>query len=233
MHDDFQSGKIILIDKPYHWTSFNVVAKLKAIIRYKTGIKKFKIGHAGTLDPLATGLLIVCIGKKTKEIDQFQMMTKEYTGAFKLGSTTPSFDLEKEIDFEYPTDHINEKLIRETAKTFLGEQMQTPPIFSAVKINGKRAFSYAREGTEVEIKAKPITISGFEITEIIGLDVYFKITCSKGTYIRSIVRDFGEKMDSGAHLIELRRTKIGDYSVKSALSPENESDILTSLELSC
>jgi tRNA pseudouridine55 synthase len=233
MEDVIASGRVILIDKPYLWTSFNVVGKLKAIIRYKTGVKKFKIGHAGTLDPLATGLLIVCIGKKTKEIEQFQMLTKEYTGIIRLGSTTPSYDLEKEIDFHFPTDHITPELINSLALEFLGDQMQVPPIYSAVKINGKRAFSYARNGEEIEIKSKLITISKFEINKIDQLDIHFTIQCSKGTYIRSIARDFGLRLNSGAHLIELRRTKIGVFDVLQAFSPEDELNILTKLQLNC
>jgi tRNA pseudouridine55 synthase len=233
MEDVIASGRVILIDKPYLWTSFNVVGKLKAIIRYKTGVKKFKIGHAGTLDPLATGLLIVCIGKKTKEIEQFQMLTKEYTGIIRLGSTTPSYDLEKEIDFNFPTEHITPELIHSLALEFLGDQMQVPPIYSAVKINGKRAFSYARNGEEIEIKSKLITISKFEINKIDQLDIHFTIQCSKGTYIRSIARDFGLRLNSGAHLIELRRTKIGVFDVLQAFSPEDELNILAKLQLNC
>jgi tRNA pseudouridine55 synthase len=233
MHDDFQSGRIILIDKPYSWTSFNAVAKLKSIIRGYTGVKKFKIGHAGTLDPLATGLLIICVGKKTKEIDLFQSLPKEYTGVFRLGSTTPSYDLEKEIDAEYPTNHITEDAIRNAAQSFVGVQMQVPPIFSAVKINGKRAYSYARVGEEVEMKSKEITIHEFEVTTINGNDVGFRICCTKGTYIRSMARDFGVALDSGAHLIELRRTKIGEYNVNDALHPENNEEIISRLKLNC
>lgn len=233
MHDDFQSGRIILIDKPYTWTSFNAVAKLKAIIRGYTGVKKFKIGHAGTLDPLATGLLIICVGKKTKEIDYFQSLPKEYTGIFRLGSTTPSYDLEKEIDAEYPTNHITEDSIRNAALSFVGIQMQIPPIFSAVKVNGKRAYSYARVGEEVEMKSKEITIHEFEVTAINGNDVGFRICCTKGTYIRSLARDFGVALDSGAHLIELRRTKIGDYNVNDALHPESNEEIISELKLNC
>ncbi len=233
MNDCFESGRIILIDKPYQWTSFNVVAKLKSIIRYHTGVKKFKIGHAGTLDPLATGLLIICIGKKTKEIDYFQSLVKEYTGIIRLGSTTPSFDLEKAIDFEFPTGHITSELIEQAAKSFIGEQEQVPPIYSAVKINGRRAFDYAREGEDVEIKSKKIIISAFDITDIKEQDVHFKIQCSKGTYIRSIARDFGIELRTGAHLTELRRTKIGNYSAENALNPEDVSSILNQFELNC
>lgn len=233
MEDVIASGRIILIDKPLQWTSFNAVSKVKSTIRNHTGVKKFKIGHAGTLDPLATGLLIICIGQKTKEIEYFQSLGKEYTGTFRIGSTTPSFDLEKEIDFEYPTQHITPDLIFQTAKSFIGEQMQIPPIYSAVKINGKRAFNYARDGEEIEIKSKQITISEFEITKIDNLDISFRIKCSKGTYIRSLARDFGLKMESGGHLIELRRTKIGNFSTQEAIEPNNATKIIELLKLNC
>jgi len=233
MEDVIASGRIILIDKPLQWTSFNAVSKVKSTIRNHTGVKKFKIGHAGTLDPLATGLLIICIGQKTKEIEYYQSLGKEYTGTFRIGSTTPSFDLEKEIDFEYPTQHITPDLIFQTAKSFIGEQMQIPPIYSAVKINGKRAFNYARDGQEIEIKSKQIIISEFEITKIDNLDISFRIKCSKGTYIRSIARDFGLKMESGGHLVELRRTKIGNFSTQEAIEPNNATKIIELLKLNC
>jgi tRNA pseudouridine55 synthase len=185
------------------------------------------------LDPLATGLLIVCVGKKTKEIDYYQSLGKEYTGIIRLGSTTASYDLEKDIDCEYPTDHISPELIHRAAQSFVGKQEQIPPIYSAVKINGRRAFDYAREGEAVEIKSKDITISEFEVTDINSMDVHFRIKCSKGTYIRSIARVFGVKLETGAHLIELRRTKIGDYLAKDALSPEDTASIINQLELNC
>jgi len=212
----YEEGQILLIDKPYGWTSFQAVNKLKWKIRHLHKLAKLKIGHAGTLDPLATGLLIVCTGKFTKRIEEFQAQEKEYTGTFVLGATTPCYDMEKPVDKEFPTDHITEENILETAKTFVGEQMQVPPIFSAVKIAGKRAYDYARQAQDVEIKAKPILIKEFEITRIAMPEVDFRIVCSKGTYIRSIARDFGEKLQSGAYLSALRRTRIGDFLVENS-----------------
>jgi tRNA pseudouridine55 synthase len=223
---DFQKGEVLLINKPYHWTSFDAVNKIKGIIRQKlkeTAVNpaektKIKVGHAGTLDPLATGLLIICTGKETKNIDSYQAQEKEYTGTFILGSTTPCFDLEKEIDFRFPFDHITELLVRETAQKFIGLQEQVPPIFSAVKIGGKRAYKLARAGKEAEIKARQITISEFEITRIALPEVCFRVVCSKGTYIRSLARDFGLALSSGAHLSALCRTRIGLYSLNDALT---------------
>jgi len=212
----YEEGQILLIDKPYGWTSFQAVNKLKWKIRHLHKLAKLKIGHAGTLDPLATGLLIVCTGKFTKRIEEFQAQEKEYTGTFVLGATTPCYDMEKPVDKEFPTNHITENAILETAKTFVGEQMQVPPIFSAVKIAGKRAYDYARQAQDVEIKAKPILIKEFEITRIAMPEVDFRIVCSKGTYIRSIARDFGEKLQSGAYLSALRRTRIGSFLVKNS-----------------
>ena len=212
----YEEGQILLIDKPYGWTSFQAVNKLKWKIRHLHKLAKLKIGHAGTLDPLATGLLIVCTGKFTKRIEEFQAQEKEYTGTFVLGATTPCYDMEKPVDKEFPTNHITEENILETAKTFVGEQMQVPPIFSAVKIAGKRAYDYARQEQDVEIKAKPVLIKEFEITRIAMPEVDFRIVCSKGTYIRSIARDFGEKLQSGAYLSALRRTRIGDFLVENS-----------------
>jgi len=212
----YEEGQILLIDKPYGWTSFQAVNKLKWKIRHLHKLAKLKIGHAGTLDPLATGLLIVCTGKFTKRIEEFQAQEKEYTGTFVLGATTPCYDMEKPVDKEFPTNHITENDILETAKTFVGEQMQVPPIFSAVKIAGKRAYDYARQAQDVEIKAKPILIKDFEITRIAMPEVDFRIVCSKGTYIRSIARDFGEKLQSGAYLSALRRTRIGGFLVENS-----------------
>ncbi|MCL2027096.1 MAG: tRNA pseudouridine(55) synthase TruB [Bacteroidales bacterium] len=212
----FEEGQVLLIDKPYGWTSFQVVNKLKWKIRHTYKLSKLKIGHAGTLDPLATGLLIICTGKFTKRIAEFQAQEKEYTGTFVLGATTPCFDMEKPIDREFPTNHVTKELILETAKSFVGEQMQVPPIFSAVKIDGKRAYDYARQEQDVEIKAKPIFIKEFEVTRIEMPEVDFRIVCSKGTYIRSIARDFGEKLHSGAYLSALRRTKIGGFRVENS-----------------
>lgn len=215
---DIENGSIILVNKPYTWTSFQVVNKLKYHIKHKYGVKKFKIGHAGTLDPLATGLLIICIGKFTKRIEEFQAKEKEYTGVFRLGATTPCFDLEKPIDNEYPYIQITDDDILRVANSFIGEIDQTPPLFSAVKVEGKRAYELARENQEVELKSKKIIISEFEVKNINLPDVQFRIVCSKGTYIRSIARDFGLALNSGAHLIELERTRIGEFKLEDALN---------------
>ncbi|WP_191858674.1 tRNA pseudouridine(55) synthase TruB [Hanstruepera ponticola] len=219
--DDFLSGQVLLIDKPLNWTSFQVVNKLRWEIRHALNIKKIKVGHAGTLDPLATGLLVICTGKMTKQINTFQGQEKEYTGTFVLGSTTPSYDLETEIDKTFPTNHISEKLIHDTTQQFIGDIEQYPPVFSAIKKDGKRLYEFARAGEEVEIKPRTVTISEFEITNIDGNTIDFRVVCSKGTYIRSLAHDFGKALNSGAHLSVLRRTKIGDFSVKNALTPES------------
>lgn len=216
--EDFLAGQVILIDKPLNWTSFQVVNKLRWAIRKAFNIKKIKVGHAGTLDPLATGLLVICTGKMTKQIDTFQGQTKAYTGTIVLGSTTPSFDLETEIDKRYSTEHITEALIHQTTQQFTGIIEQIPPVFSAVKKDGKRLYEFAREGQEVEIKSRKVIIDTFDITNITGLNVDFKVVCSKGTYIRSLANDFGKALNSGAHLVTLRRTKIGDFHVDTALS---------------
>ncbi len=223
---NFYTGEVLLIDKPLGWSSFQAVNKLKHGIKnhpsfiHEGNKVKPKIGHAGTLDPLATGLLIICTGKKTKEIESFMGLTKEYTGTFFIGATTPCYDLEKEVDKTFPTEHITKELILETAETFLGKQEQVPPLFSAVQINGKRAYEHARAGDEIELKSRQIEVFEFEITDIQMPIVSFRIVCGKGTYIRSIARDFGLALNSGAHLTSLRRTKIGNYDVKDAVSPE-------------
>ena len=216
----FLSGQVLLIDKPLNWTSFQVVNKLRWEIRNAFGIKKIKVGHAGTLDPLATGLLIICTGKMTKQIDTFQGQIKEYTGTFVLGSTTPSFDLETEINATFSTDHITEDLLHKTTEQFIGEIKQFPPVYSALKKDGKRLYEFARAGIDVEIKSRKVHVSEFEITKIDGLNIDFRVVCSKGTYIRSLAHDFGKALNSGAHLSELRRTKIGDFHVTKALTPE-------------
>ena len=226
--EDFKSGQVLLIDKPLTWTSFQAVNKLRWEIRQAFNIKKIKVGHAGTLDPLATGLLIICTGKMTKQIHTFQGQDKTYTGTFVLGSTTPSYDLESEIDHSFPTEHISEELIHNTTKQFTGEIDQFPPVFSALKKDGKRLYEYARAGETIEIKSRKIHVSAFEITKIDGLNIEFMVVCSKGTYIRSLAHDFGKALQSGAHLSVLRRTKIGNYDVKNALSPK---DFITSLSL--
>lgn len=216
--EDFLNGQILLIDKPLHWSSFQAVNKLKYLLINKIGLpKKFKIGHAGTLDPLATGLLLICTGKFTKRITELQGQVKEYTGTFYIGATTPSYDLETEIDSTFPTCHINESLIQETVKQFLGEIDQKPPIFSAIKKDGIRLYEHARAGETVEIATRKTTIHEFEITRSALPEVDFRVVCSKGTYIRSLAYDFGKAMDSGSHLIALRRTKIGNYDVKDAV----------------
>jgi len=219
--EDFLEGQILLIDKPLTWSSFQAVNKLKyTLIRKYNLPKKFKIGHAGTLDPLATGLLIICTGKFTKKITEIQAQAKEYTGTITVGATTPSYDLETEIDATFPTDHISEALILETTKQFLGEIDQKPPVFSAIKKDGKRLYEHARAGEEVEIATRKTTIYEFEITRIALPEIDFRVKCSKGTYIRSLAYDFGIALNSGGHLTALRRTKIGDYSVENGISPE-------------
>lgn len=218
--EDYQNGQIILIDKPLTWSSFQAVNKLKYTLINKKGLpKKFKIGHAGTLDPLATGLLIICTGKFTKKITEIQAQAKEYTGTFFIGATTPSYDLETQIDQIYPTAHITDELIHETVTQFLGEINQKPPIFSAIKKEGVRLYEHARAGETVEIEARKTTIHQFEITRIALPEIDFRVVCSKGTYIRSLAYDFGQALQSGSHLTVLRRTKIGDYDVINAQSP--------------
>ncbi|MFC4816274.1 tRNA pseudouridine(55) synthase TruB [Flavobacterium sp. GCM10023249] len=219
--EDILNGQVLLIDKPLTWSSFQAVNKLKYALKNRLGLpKKFKIGHAGTLDPLATGLLIVCTGKFTKKITEIQAQTKEYTGTIMVGATTPSYDLETEIDATFPTEHITETLIQETVHQFLGEIDQKPPVFSAIKKDGKRLYEHARAGEEVEIASRKTTIYEFEITRIALPEIDFRVQCSKGTYIRSLAYDFGLSLQSGAHLTVLRRTKIGDYSVEEAVTPE-------------
>jgi len=223
---DYRNGELILINKPYTWSSFQAVNKLKHALKKHPSLLlddklvHLKIGHAGTLDPLATGLLIICTGKKTKEISSFQDLPKEYTGTFFIGATTPCYDKEKEIDVIYPTEHINEEQILETAKSFIGKQEQVPPMFSAVKVDGKRLYKLARIGEEIELKARPIEILEFEITSCNLPLVEFRIACTKGTYIRSIARDFGLALNSGAYLDALCRTKIGHFCIEDSNTPE-------------
>ncbi|MDI1256983.1 MAG: tRNA pseudouridine(55) synthase TruB [Flavobacterium sp.] len=217
--EDFQNGQILLIDKPLHWSSFQAVNKMKWVLKSQLGLKKIKIGHAGTLDPLATGLLIVCTGKFTKRISELQGHAKEYTGTFFIGATTPSYDLETAINATFPTEHINDVLIHETVKQFLGEIDQQPPVFSAIKKDGIRLYEHARNGEEVEIAFRKTTIHEFEITRIALPEIDFRVVCSKGTYIRSLAFDYGKALGSGSHLTVLRRTKIGDYDVANAILP--------------
>jgi tRNA pseudouridine55 synthase len=212
----FEEGAVILIDKPLTWTSFDVINRFRNFLRKQYNLKKLKVGHAGTLDPLADGLLIVCTGKFTKRIDEFQAQEKEYTGTFRLGATTPSYDLEHEIDQVYNTDHITEAMIYNAARELSGDIMQIPPVYSAIKVGGKRAYKFARKDEELKLESRKVNIREFEITRIAMPDVDFRISCSKGTYIRSIARDFGEALQSGAHLTSLRRTRIGEFRVADA-----------------
>jgi tRNA pseudouridine55 synthase len=219
--EDILEGQVILIDKPLTWSSFQAVNKLKYILKHQYNLpKKFKIGHAGTLDPLATGLLIICTGKFTKRITEIQAQAKEYTGTITVGATTPSYDLETEVNAIFPTEHITEDLILETTKQFLGEIDQKPPVFSAIKKDGIRLYEHARAGEEVEIASRKTTIYEFEITRIALPEIDFRVKCSKGTYIRSLAFDFGIALKSGGYLSALRRTKIGDYSVEEGITPE-------------
>jgi tRNA pseudouridine55 synthase len=219
--EDFLNGQVILIDKPLKWTSFQVVKKIRGALKKRFKIRKIKVGHAGTLDPLATGLLIICTGKFTKKINQYQAETKEYTGTFTLGATTPSYDLETGIDQLFPTEHITDDLIISTAKEFLGETEQFPPMFSAIQKDGVRLYDLARKGESVEIKSRKTHIYEFEISRIELPEIDFRVICSKGTYIRSLAYDFGNNMNSGAYLSTLRRTKSGDFDVKEGISPND------------
>ena len=227
----YLDGQVLLIDKPLNWTSFQVVNKVRWLIRKQFDIKKIKVGHAGTLDPLASGLLIICTGKETKNINTYQAQEKEYTGTITLGATTPSYDLETDVDQTYPTDHITEELLKEATKQFVGEIQQKPPIFSAIKKDGKRLYDIARAGETTEIKARTVTIHDFELTEINLPTVDFKVSCSKGTYIRSLAHDFGQAVNSGGHLSALRRTAIGNYRVENAMGIEAFEEMLTSENL--
>ena len=224
--EEFLQGKVLLIDKPLEWTSFQAVNKIRWHIKKQFGLKKIKVGHAGTLDPLASGLLIICTGKMTKQINEFQAQEKEYIGTFYLGATTPSYDLETEVNKLFSTDHISEEMIVKARQSFIGEIDQKPPIFSAIKKDGKRLYDIARKGETTEIQSRKVTISSFDITRIELPVVDFKVSCSKGTYIRSLANDFGIALDSGAHLSALRRTRIGEFSVENATSIEEFIDSL-------
>ena len=212
---------VLYFDKPLGWTSFNLVNRVRGVLSLHIGVKKLKVGHAGTLDPLATGVMILCTGKNTKLIESFQYQTKEYVATIKLGATTPSFDLETEIDAEYPTEHITEALVKETLAKFIGEIQQIPPTYSAIKINGKRAYEYARKGDEVELKPKTLVIDEIELLDYKMPEIVVRVVCSKGTYIRALARDIGEALQSGGHLTALRRTQIGDIRVEDCLQYEN------------
>ena len=218
---NFQAGQVLAFDKPYEWTSFALVAKVRWLISRRIG-GKIKVGHAGTLDPLATGVMVICTGKATKRIEQLQAGVKEYVATLKLGATTPSFDLEHPVDATYPTAHITEQLVREVLPRFEGEIMQVPPVFSACKVEGKRAYDLARKGKEVELRAKPLRIDEIELTDcrLENQEITLRIVCSKGTYIRALARDIGQALGSGAHLTALRRTRVGDCSVEKCFNIE-------------
>lgn len=228
---DFISGEIIGIDKPLGWTSFDAVKRVRGAIQRRLNVKKFKVGHAGTLDPLATGVLIVCTGRSTREIERLQNGTKEYIAAIRLGATTPSFDLETEIDATYPYEHITEDLIREVLPRFSGHIMQVPPVYSAVKIDGKRAYKYARKGAEVELKAKPLVIEELEMLPSELPELRLRIVCSKGTYIRALTRDIGKALGSGAHLTALCRTRVGSIKLKDCLKVDEAVEKIATCEV--
>ncbi len=223
---DYISGEILVIDKPYRWTSFDAVKRLRGAVQRRLNAKRFKVGHAGTLDPLATGVLLVCTGRATKRIAELQEGMKEYVAEITFGATTPSYDLEKEIDATYPWEHITPELIAETLPKFQGHVMQVPPVFSAVKVDGKRAYNYARKGKEVEIKAKPLEIKELEVLNWEAPKLTLRVLCSKGTYIRALARDLGEAMNSGAHLTALRRTRVGDYTIDDAMSLDQALELI-------
>ena len=228
---DFNEGVILAFDKPYRWTSFDVVGKVRWLICRHLGVKKLKVGHAGTLDPLATGVLIVCTGKATKRIEELQAGTKEYLATIRLGATTPSYDLEKPIDATYPTEHITREMVEQVLERFKGTIEQVPPTFSACKVDGKRAYKMARKGDEVELKPKTLVIDEIELTECNLPDITIRVVCSKGTYIRALARDIGQALESGGHLIALRRTRVGDFKVDQCLNPEKFSEWLDSVEI--
>lgn len=224
---DFIAGEVLYFNKPLTWTSFDLVNNFRYKLSRKLKVKKIKVGHAGTLDPLATGVMIVCTGKATKRIDEFQYQTKEYVATLKLGETTPSFDLEKEVDAVYPTEHITRDAVEKVLQSFVGTIQQVPPVFSACKIEGKRAYELARKGEEVELKSKTLVIDEMELLECNLPIIKIRVVCSKGTYIRALARDIGVALESGAHLTALERTRIGEITLDKCMSPE---DIDTFLE---
>ena len=224
--EDFLEGQILLIDKPLEWSSFDAVNAIKWAIKRQFGLKKIKVGHAGTLDPLASGLLIICTGRATKKIQEIQALSKVYEGAMTLGATTPSYDMETKIDHKYDTKNIDQNKIRLLAREFIGRQQQKPPLYSAIRKDGKRLYEYARKGQEIEIKSREIEILAFEILAVEMPEVLFRVHCTKGTYIRSLAHDFGQKLGCGAYLSGLRRTKIGEFNVNNALHPKKFGSML-------
>lgn len=223
---DFIAGEILYFNKPLRWTSFDLVNKFRYKLSRKLKVKKIKVGHAGTLDPLATGVMIVCTGKATKRIDEFQYQTKEYVATLKLGETTPSFDLEKEVDVTYPTEHITSDMVNEVLQSFVGTIQQIPPVFSACKVDGKRAYELARKGEEVELKSKTLVIDELELMECNLPVIKIRVVCSKGTYIRALARDIGVALNSGAHLIALERTRIGNVTLDKCMTPDDIDEFL-------
>ncbi len=228
---DFISGELICIDKPLGWTSFDAVKRIRGAIQRRLHVKKFKVGHAGTLDPLATGVLLICTGRATRSIDTLQAGDKEYVATIRLGATTPSYDLETEIDATYPWEHITKEDVERVLPGFTGRIMQVPPVFSAVKIDGKRAYNLARKGKDVELKAKPLEIKEMELLRYDMPEIEVRIVCSKGTYIRALARDLGEALGSGAHLTALRRTRVGKVKVDSCLTVEDAVKLIDTAEL--
>ena len=226
---DFIEGEVLAFDKPLHWTSFDLVANIRYALCRKLGTKKLKVGHSGTLDPLATGVVVICTGKKTKLIEQLQYDVKEYEATLQLGATTASYDMEQPVNATFPTEHITTSLIDETIPTFVGEQWQTPPMYSAVWVNGKRAYELARQGQEVELKPKLLVIDAIEVLSFDAekMQLTIRVVCSKGTYIRALARDIGERLGSGAYLTALRRTRVGEIKVKDCLTID---DFLTKLK---
>lgn len=228
---NFKTGEVLYFNKPLEWTSFNLVAKVRGALRKKLNVKKIKVGHAGTLDPLATGVMIICTGKATKRIEEFQYQTKEYIANIKLGATTPSYDLEHEIDATYPTSHLTKELVEKTLKSFIGEIQQIPPSFSACKIEGKRAYDLARKGEEVNLKPKLLVIDDIELLDCNLPDISIRVVCSKGTYIRALARDIGEALNSGAHLTGLIRTRVGNITLDDCMDPDSFYEWLDSQEI--
>ncbi|MGP1437090.1 MAG: tRNA pseudouridine(55) synthase TruB [Phocaeicola sp.] len=228
---NFIEGEILYFDKPLKWTSFSVVNKVRYHLSHKLGVKKIKVGHAGTLDPLATGVMIICTGKATKRIEEFQGHTKEYIATLRLGATTPSFDMEHPIDETYPTEHITKELVEETLKTFIGSIKQVPPVYSACKVEGERAYKFARRGEEVQLKPKTLTIDEIELLAYNMPVIKIRIVCSKGTYIRALARDIGFALRSGAHLIELRRTRVGNIKVEDCMKVDDFPEWLDKQEI--
>lgn len=228
---DFQAGEVLCIDKPYTWTSFAVVNKVRYLLCRRLGVKKLKVGHAGTLDPLATGVMVICTGKATKRIEEFQAHSKEYIATLKLGATTPSFDLETKEDAHYPTEHITRALVEQTLQKFVGTIEQVPPAFSACKVDGKRAYELARKGDEVELKAKTLVIDEIELLTFADNELTIRVVCSKGTYIRALARDIGEALQSGAHLIGLQRTRVGEVRLDDCIALQDFQAWLSAQEI--